>query len=99
MSLNNLVFFPTFHLENIVSKPHLAFPSVFRYGGHLRSKAVRVEGPVTDVTQEIAVVLVGLATVLAPLALLALPTSAYHRGDSNVSPSVVVVLQRSSLNL
>ena len=57
---------------------------------------MRVEGPVTDVTQEIAVVLVGLATVLAPLAFLALPTSAYDRGDPNVSPSVVIVLQ--SLN-
>ena len=97
MSPNNLVFFDFSLGKHIASKTHLAFPPVFRNGGHLRSKAVRVEGPVTDVTQEIAVVLVSLATVLAPLALLALPTAAYDRGDPNVGPSVVVMLK--SLNL
>lgn len=89
------LFCSVFTKKNCV-KTNLAFPPIFRNGGHLRSKAMRVEGPVTDVTQEIAVVLVCLATVLAPLALLALPTTTYDRSDPNMSPSVVVVLKKSS---
>jgi len=53
---------------------------------------VSVEGPVTDVTQQVPVILIGLSAVLAPLALLALPAAADDGGDADVSTGVVVVL-------
>ena len=51
-----------------------------------------MEGAVADVAQQVAVVLVGLPAVLAPLALLALPTAADDRRDADVGAGVVVVL-------
>ena len=51
-----------------------------------------MEGPVADVTQQVAVILVGLAAILAPFALLALPTTADNWSDSDVGTRVVVVL-------
>ena len=49
-------------------------------------------GPVTDVTEEVAVLVTGLATVLAGLALLTLPAASDPLSDLDVVPAVEIVL-------
>ena len=71
---------------------YLALPPVLGYGGHLRPKAEGVEGAVTHVTQQEAVVLPRLPADLAPLALLALPARADDGRDADVHARVEVVL-------
>lgn len=51
-----------------------------------------VEGSITDVTKQIAILMVGLATVLAPFALLTLPSCSNDGRDPNLSSRVVIML-------
>ena len=60
--------------------------------GHLRSEAVCMVSPVADVTQQVPVLVAGLAAVLTGFALLALPAAADPLRDLDVVPAVEVVL-------
>ena len=51
-----------------------------------------VEGAIADVAEEEPVLVVGEPTILAPLALLALPAGTNHRRDAHVGAGIVVVL-------
>ena len=78
---------------------YFAFPTIFRNRCHLRSETMRVERSVANVAQKVSVVLIGLSTVLTPLALLALPTPANDWRYSDVSARVVVVLEKDQKTL
>ena len=71
---------------------HLALPPVLGDAAGRGPEAVCVESAVTNVAEQEAVLVVGEATVLAPLTLLALPPSTYHGRDPNVGAGVEVVL-------
>jgi hypothetical protein len=60
---------------------------------------MRVERSVANVAQKVSVVLIGLSTILTPLALLALPTPANDWRYSDVSARVVVVLEKDQKTL
>ena len=70
----------------------LALPAILGNTRHLGPETVGVVGPVTNVTEEVAVLVTGLATVLTGLALLTLPAASDPLGDLDVVPAVEIVL-------
>ena len=78
---------------NTIPNSYLAFPTIFGYGGHLRSEAVRVKGTITNITEQKTVFVVRNAADLAPLTFLALPPCTDDSCDANLKACVEVMLR------
>ena len=70
----------------------LALPAILRDAGHLRPETVGVVGSVTNITEEVAVLVTSLAAVLTRLTLLTLPAASDPLRDLDVVAAVEIVL-------
>ena len=53
---------------------------------------MRMKRSITNITKQIAILVIGLPAILTPLALLALPTSPDDWSDANMFSSIEIVL-------
>ena len=77
---------------NISFLLYLALPTILGDGGHLRSETVCMKSTITNVAEQKAILVVGDATDLAPLAFLALPPSTDNSSYANFEAGVEIML-------